>query len=82
MYYRIMRAPPGYPEDQKYLVGRYKNADTCDGFAGYLKKEDGTRFAATLEEARYMLPENSTLMPFKPVDQFLELWNDNVINNK
>jgi hypothetical protein len=73
MFYRIINAPPGYAPDQKYLVAAYETTDTCSKKCS-VTKADGSLFAATIEEARQMIPSNATRHSFEPTDQFLELW--------
>lgn len=73
MFYRIIKVPPGYAPEHKYVVAAY---DTRDALSKKydVRKDDGTRFAATLEDARRMLPENATQLLFEPSEQFVELW--------
>ena len=73
MFYRVMTAPPGSGAYDKYMVGVYETLKfgSC---VGSLRKKDGSNFAATLEEARKMLPANARQLPFTAEDQFLELW--------
>ena len=73
MYYRILTAPPGYGPDENYMVGIYETLE-YDSCLGSVRKPDGSRFAAALEEAREMLPADARRLPFTPEDQFLELW--------
>lgn len=73
MFYRIIKAPPGYAAGQNYLVAAYETRDALS--KNYkVRRDDGTLFAATLEDARRMLPENAKQLPFEPIAQFLELW--------
>lgn len=73
MFYRIMTSPPGSGPNEKYMVGIYETLKyhSC---VGSLRKKDGSNIAATLEEARGMLPANSRQLPFTAKDPFLELW--------
>ena len=73
MFYRILRAAPGYPPEQQYLVGAYETLDyhSCKF---QLTKHDGSEFVATLEDARQMLPPGAKRLSFQPDSQFLELW--------
>ena len=73
MFYRIIKAPPGYAVEQKYLVAAYETMDLLSRKHN-VTREDGTLFATTLEEAREMLPKNAKQQPYQPSDQFLELW--------
>lgn len=73
MFYRIMTAPPGYGPDEKYMVGAYETID-LDSHVKKLLTESGGYFAATLEEARRMLPTNAKLISTERVWQHLELW--------
>jgi len=73
MFYRIIKAPPGYAPDQNYLVAAYETVDACSKKYN-VRNADGTLFAATLEEARRMMPTNAKPHQFEPTDQFLELW--------
>jgi len=73
MFYRIVKAPPGYAPDQKYLVAAYETMDARSKKCN-VKKADGGLFVATVEEARRMIPNNATPHSFEPNDQFLELW--------
>ena len=71
MVYRILKSPPGYPEP--YMVAVYESTEfgSC---LGNLRNAAGSRFIATLQEARDLLPESAKRAPFEPEDQFLELW--------
>jgi hypothetical protein len=73
MFYRIMTSPPGSGPDEKYMVGVYETLkySSC---VGSLRNKDGGNIAATLEEARKMLPANAQQLPFTAKDPFLELW--------
>ena len=73
MFYRIVKAPPGYAPDQNYLVAAYQTMDARSKKCN-ITKADGSLFAATLEEARRMIPTNATPHSFEPTDQFLEVW--------
>jgi hypothetical protein len=73
MIYRILAAPPGYPPDRNFMVAAYETLE-YDSSVAYIRKEDGTIFAATLEEARSLLPADARRLPFEPECQFLELW--------
>jgi len=71
MIYRILNAPPGYPDDQKYMVVAYENLD----YDSRVLNDEGTRFVATLDEARRMIPKDTDRLPFEPLNQFLELYS-------
>ncbi len=73
MFYRVMTAPPGSGPDEKYMVGVYETLkyNSC---VGSLRKKDGSNIAATLEEARQLLPAAARQLPFVAKEQFLELW--------
>jgi hypothetical protein len=73
MFYRILRSPPGYPEDQKFMVSAYETLDIQSHVAP-LKTPDGRKMFATLEEARALLPAEARRLPFETDHQFLELW--------
>jgi hypothetical protein len=73
VFYRILRAPPGYPAHQKYMVSAYTTLEYSSS-CGYIANEVGTRFFATLEEARQAMPQDARKLPFEQEDQFLELW--------
>lgn len=73
MFYRVLAAPPGYPAHQKYMVAEYTALD-FDSCRGNVKTTDGSRFFATLEEARKAIPCDGRQLPFEPEYQFLELW--------
>lgn len=73
MFFRIVKAPPGYAPDQKYLVAAYETEDAYSKSYN-VKKDNETFFAASLEEARRMMPNNATPRFFEPDGQFLELW--------
>jgi hypothetical protein len=75
MFYRIMKAPPGYPPEQQYLVGAYQSL-AYDSYLSPITKADGSRFAATLDEARRMVPAGARLLSSPPEDQFVELWEE------
>ncbi|MES2789672.1 MAG: hypothetical protein V4719_08630 [Planctomycetota bacterium] len=53
--YRILQAPPGYPEEQQYMVVGYENLD----FTSSIKSHGPQQFATTLNEARQMIPPNA-----------------------
>jgi hypothetical protein len=73
VFYRVMTAPPDHGPAEKFMVGVYETLKygSC---VGSLRKKDGSRFTATLEEARQMLPAEARQLPFVAEDQFLELW--------
>lgn len=73
MFYRILKAPPGYPSHQNYMVAEYTTLE-FDSCCGNVKTIDGSRFFATLEEARKAIPCGARQLPFEPEHQFLELW--------
>jgi hypothetical protein len=73
MIYRILTAPPGYPAEARFWVCSYGNLDFDSGVC-ILTREDGEKFAATLEEARRMIPKGAVRLPFEPKAQFIELW--------
>ncbi len=73
MIYRILAAPPGYPPGCNYMVAAYETLE-YDSCVGNVRRADGTRFTATLEEARDLLPIDARQLPFEPEHQFLELW--------
>jgi hypothetical protein len=75
MFYRIFRAPPGYRPDQQYLVAAYEATD-FDSFKFFLTTHDGSKFIATLEEARRLIPSCARRLPWEPDHQFLELWEE------
>jgi hypothetical protein len=75
MFYRILRAPPGYPPDQQYLVAAYETLDYASS-KFWLTKDDGSKFTATLEEARRLIPSGARHLPSQPDHQFLELWEE------
>src|SRR5262249_49808454 len=72
-FYRILAAPPGYAPHQKDIVSAYQNPDSCSK-TDNIRMPDGTLFAATLEEARRVIPPAAKQLPFAPEYQFLELW--------
>ena len=55
MFYRILKAPPGYPPEQQYQVVAYETL-AYDSPKFWVTKEDGGNAVATLEEARRMIP--------------------------
>ncbi len=73
MFYRIIKAPPGFAPDQKYMVAAYETLDMSSK-KFEVKRKDGTLFAATLDEARQMMPSKARCCHFEPFGQFLELW--------
>jgi hypothetical protein len=77
MFYRILKAPPGYPSHQKYMVAEYTTLE-FDSCRGNVKAIDGSRFFATLEEARKAIPSDARQLPFEPEYQFLELWESSM----
>jgi hypothetical protein len=75
MFYRILKAPPGYPADQQYLVAAYGTL-AYSSSKYFLTKDDGSKFTASLEEARRLIPSGARSLPSQPDHQFLELWED------
>ena len=73
MFYRIMAAPPGCPPRSNYMVASYSTL-AYESCCGGVKNVDGSRFFATLEEARKAIPGDARQLPFQREDQFLELW--------
>lgn len=76
MIFRILTSPPGYPEDQRFMVVEYETLD----FDSSVKHHPGWKFAATLEEARQMIPADAVRLPFEQEHQFLELYSHDEIN--
>jgi len=58
MIYRIVKAPPGYTAQQQYMVGVYETS-ALDSFQFNITRDDGSKFAATLDEARRMIPHSA-----------------------
>lgn len=73
MFYRIMLAPPGYEPDGQYMVAEYETLDFASRTRS-VSKSDGGKFAASLEEAREMIPSGARRLSFEQDYQFLELW--------
>ena len=73
MFYRILKAPPGYSPEQQYLVAAYETL-AYDSSKFWVTTDDGNTFVATLEEARRVIPKGARLLPSQPDHQFLELW--------
>jgi hypothetical protein len=73
MIYRIMKAPPGYEPEQRYMVGAYSTLD-FDSFALNVTTDQGSKFVSSLDEARRLIPTGAKKLPFQSTDQFLELW--------
>jgi hypothetical protein len=73
MISRILAVPPGYPPECNYMVAAYRilEHDSC---VGSVRRADRSRFTATLEETRGLLPPDARRLPFEPEYQFLELW--------
>ncbi len=78
MIYRILNAPPGYPDDQKYLVVAYENLN----YDSRVMNVEGRRFVASLDEARQMIPKDANRLPFEPINQFLELYSYDESNHR
>lgn len=73
MFFRIIAAPPGYPPHERYMVAAYDSLEF--GSLRYsLSTARGGKFAATLDEARSMIPIAARRVFVEPEDQFLELW--------
>ncbi|MBL8819897.1 MAG: hypothetical protein JNL58_27980 [Planctomyces sp.] len=70
-----MNAPPGYSPSQRYMVGKYWNF-SLDSHCEVIANNDGSRFFASLEDARDMIPRGAAQIAFEPMDQFVELWSD------
>jgi len=75
MFYRILKAAPGYPKDQQFSVATYNDL-ALDSAGGYLTNDQGSRYVASLHEARQLIPENARRLPFERTNQFLELYSD------
>ena len=73
MIYRILKAPPGYAPEEQYYVAAYETTD-YDSYKFEIKNDHGSKFVATQEEARRLIPINAKSLPFEPKNQFLELW--------
>ncbi len=73
MFYRILRAPPGYPSQQHYRVLAYESLE-YDSVKFWVTKEDGAKSVATLEEARRLLPAGARYVHSQADHQFIELW--------
>ncbi len=73
MIYRVLSATAGHPLDQNYTVAAYRALD-FESYVGGVEKANGSLFAATLEEAREMIPGDARRLAFKREHQFLELW--------
>lgn len=73
MFYRIVKAAPGSPSHQNYTVVEYRTLDFTSSL-GNVKTVGGSRFFATLEEARQAIPRDAKRLPFEPEHQFVELW--------
>ena len=73
MYYRILKAPPGYGPDRNFMVVAYETLELSSQL-GRGKKYAGALFARTLEEARLHIPTPASQLPFEPDHQFVELW--------
>jgi hypothetical protein len=73
MIYRILAAPPGYLPECNDMVAAYQTLE-YDSCVGNVRRADGSRFTATLEEARGLLPADARRLSFEPEHQFLELW--------
>lgn len=71
MVYRILKSPPGYPEGQQYMVVEYEKMEITSS----VKDRPGWTFAATLEDARRLIPTEAVRLPFEPMNQFLELYS-------
>ena len=75
MYYRILKAPPGYSSDQSFMLVQYRDLDYASR-CGSVKNSLGTEFFGTIEEARHYLPVTARKLPFESEHQFLELWEE------
>lgn len=73
MFFRIIAAPPGYAADERYMVAAYESLE-FDSCQSTLLSPSGSKFAATIEEARKMIPGSARPLRFEPDCQFLELW--------
>jgi len=54
MIYRIVKAPPDTPHNT--IHGRVYETSALDSFQFNITRDDGSKFAATLDEARQMIP--------------------------
>jgi len=72
MFYRISKAPPGYPAEQQYLVAAYETL-AYDSSKFWVTRDDGSKFTATLEEARRLIPSGARRLPSQPHHQFLDI---------
>jgi hypothetical protein len=67
MYWWILRSPPGYPEQKAYCIGSYATQEPESAMSGL-------EFAASLDDARSLIPGRPTRIDRRPFAQFLELW--------
>ncbi len=56
-----------------FLVASYRSLD-FDSSEDFFRTEDGSRFLATIEEARSIIPKEAVRLPFIQHYQFIELW--------
>ncbi|MDB5341898.1 MAG: hypothetical protein JWP89_275 [Schlesneria sp.] len=73
MFFRILKAPPGFPPEEQFRVVEYENADLDSRIIRW-------RSVASLEEARRTIPSEAVRLPFEPMNQFLELYSHNESN--
>lgn len=73
MFFRIIAAPPGYAPEERYMVAAYDSLD-FNSLKYTLSTTSGSKFAATLEEARRMIPGSARRLSLERDCQFLELW--------
>jgi len=75
MFFRILKAPPGFPPEEQYRLVEYENSD-LDSHIGRWRP------FASLEEARGMIPKDAVRLPFEPMNQFLELYSQDESNQQ
>ena len=73
MFYRIIRAPPGYPAHQTFMLAAYETL-ACDSCKGGAKNVESSPFFESLEDARKAIPADARRLPCAPEYQFIELW--------
>ncbi len=69
MFYRILNAPPGYPDEQRYWLVEYRSLE----FESSVKGQP-IRWFTTIEQARMAIPGHARQLPWQQIHQFVELW--------
>lgn len=77
MLYRIVNSPPGYRPDERYMVCAYETLDLATKICN-VRKVGGTVFAASLKDARTLIPFGAERLQYVADELTIELWEISV----